>query len=173
MKKKTQLGLQVSEKEYRDIPFPSYSLLSDISKNGTSVIGGARNTEIGEMDSVIFGKIVDSLLTDKKDPDNLYVVTKSPTGKAKAIIKALASYSHLMPNKHDIFHEDNKEILDGICEKLNYYKNYETRLKGLKNYVDYFNTYKRIVLNKIKDENKPKPEDCVIVSKYIYSSSTF
>ena len=29
----TKLGLDISEKEYRDLPYPSYSLLSDYQKN--------------------------------------------------------------------------------------------------------------------------------------------
>ena len=82
-----KIGLDISEENYRDLPYPSYSLLSDIAKNGGEIVNGRRNEDVNEMDGVMVGKLVDNLLTENKYPDNFYVVKKIPTGKAKDVLK--------------------------------------------------------------------------------------
>ena len=169
------IGLDITEKEYRDLPYPSYSLLSDVSKNGPQVIGGARNTDIGELDGVIVGKIVDSILTDKKVPENLFKVKKTPSGKVKAILKALAYNAEMMPNPNKLLSKENEEIIDNICEKVKYLKTKESRLKGIKNYEDYYEVIKKVIKeNKYNpDENNASLEDSMIVSDYLYNVSVY
>lgn len=145
-----KIGLDITEKEYRELPYPSYSLLSDIKKNGVEVINGVRNPDIGDLDGVMFGKLVDDLLTENKLPDNLHVIDKKPSGKAKEILKALVKNIHKMPNKRSLFHKDNLDIINGVCKRLEYYKagkkdNFDDnsealknkRISGLKNYKKY------------------------------------
>lgn len=165
MNENTNIGLfNISELEYRDLPYPSYSLLSDIRKNGVNVIDGTRNLDINELDGVMVGKLVDNLLTEDKLPDNFYVVKKKPTAKAKMIIKSLAKLHYLLPNKDIIFSEENKDIILKLCNAAGYYmpkKNDTTqkRLDGLINYQDYFD-----ILVKA-------PQNSFIISDYLYYES--
>lgn len=151
------IGLQITEESYRDLPYPSYSLLSDIKKvGGELAVGGVRNPNINELDGVMVGKLVDNLVTENKMPDNLIVVKKTPTGKVKEVIKALAKYNKYLPNKENLFHVDNLDLLDKMCGQVRYLKDKDKRILGIKNYHDY---YKALV-------NAPK--DAFIISEYLY-----
>lgn len=166
MIKKT-FGLDITEAEYRDLPLPSYSLLSDMVENGTSVIGGKRNEEIGELEPVMFGKIVDSLLTDKKMPENIVIVNKRPTGKAKEVIKALCFYNELLPNSKDFFHEDNEEVLDKVCVLVKFFKKKEIRIARLKNYIDFQEKYLKVIEHLKSKGEIDKLKDYMFCTDYI------
>lgn len=168
---KKVFGLDITESEYRDIKLPSYSLLSDMIENGTSVIGGKRNETIGELEAVIFGKIVDSILTDKKIPDNLVIIDKNPTGKAREIIKAITYHLSGMPNKDDFYHPDNEEIIDAVCAFFKFFKNKEVRMTRLKNYRDFQEKYSKVVkyLNSKGDIDNLK--NYIFCSSYILSGA--
>jgi hypothetical protein len=172
--KEIQIGLQISEQDYRDLPYPSYSLLSDIKKNGVEVIDGVRNTDIGDLDGVMFGKLVDNLLTENKLPDNLYIVDKKPSGKAKEILKALVKNISKMPNKRSLFHKDNLDIINNVCKRLKYHKagkkdNFDDtseslknkRISGLKNYSKYC---------KVLMSSKNIDDDFIVTS-YLYNEA--
>lgn len=159
-----KIGLDISEENYRDLPYPSYSLLSDIAKNGGEVVNGKRNEDINEMDGVMVGKLVDNLITENKYPDNFYVVKKIPTGKAKDVLKVLSKNIKYLKNKTDLFHEDNHEIIDKCCDIIKYHKHSKTRsleetkdkrLKGLINYKEY------------SDILIKAPENSFIMSEYL------
>lgn len=151
------IGLQITEESYRDLPYPSYSLLSDIKKVGGEIaVGGVRNPNINEMDGVMVGKLVDNLITENKMPDNIVVVKKTPVGKVKDIIKVLAKTREYHPNKEDLFHTDNIELLDKICGQVRYLKDKDKRIAGIKNYQDYYNA----LCN--------SPQGSFIISEYLY-----
>jgi hypothetical protein len=151
------IGLLISEDEYRELPYPSYSLLSDIKKVGGEIaVGGVRNPNINELDGVMVGKLVDNLVTENKMPDNIIVVKKTPTGKVKEVIKALAKYNKYLPNKEDLFHIDNLDVLDKLCGQVRYLKDKDKRILGIKNYHDY---YKALV---------DAPKGAFIISEYLY-----
>jgi len=152
------IGLQISELEYRELPYPSYSLLSDMSKVGSSAIDGVRNTDINELDGVMVGKLVDNLLTENKLPDNFYVVKKKPTGKAKDILRVLAKTRQYHPNKTELLHPDNHDLINKCCDTIKYNSGSRSvkRIDGLKNYQDYYN----VLIN--------SPEDSFIISDYLY-----
>ena len=138
-----QIGLDISESDYRELPFPSYSLLSDIAKVGGGAVGAVRNTEINELDGVMVGKLVDNLLTENKLPDNFFIVKKKPSGKAKDLLKLLAKNINFLPNKEELLHVDNHELINKCCDVINYHKASKNktseemmkkRIDGLKNY---------------------------------------
>lgn len=159
---KYNLGLDITEEEYRKIPYPSYSFFSDLEKVGMKpeLLDPTKKNNIDDLDGIIYGKYVDSLLLENKEPDNLIVVKKKPSSKPKKILKALKRNINLLSNK-DIFHEDNKELIMELCDSLKYYhspkkRTYEQRVAALKNYEEYFNKY--------------EPEK-FIITEYMYNSA--
>lgn len=148
-----KLGLQITEKEYRALPYPSYSLLSGISKEGPLVMYGTK-PDISDLDSIIIGSLVDSLVTEGGPPDNMVIVNKKPSSKALAIIKALAMREDL-PAKYLLSVKNEKQIKEE-CDSLEYYKNASTeqRIKHLKKYNVYVKALSKYGL------------DAMIVSSY-------
>lgn len=131
-----ELGLNISEKEYRQLNYPSYSLLSGISKNGSSAMYGIRE-DIADKDGIIIGSLVDTILTDGGLPPNLIIVDKKPTGKPLGIIKILANRTDLLDP--EILSAKNNKLIE---EELNGFKYYESstfrfRLNKLKQYKKY------------------------------------
>lgn len=162
------IGLDITELEYRDLPYPSYSLLSDIAKVGAAaVVGGKRNEEINDLDGVMVGKLVDGLLTEDKLPDNIFLVKKKPSGKAKDLLKLLAKNAKYLPNKEDICHEDNHDLICRMCDIIKYHtvpnkteaERKEKRVAAIKNYQEYCDT-----LLKAGD-------DAFVITEYLYYSA--
>lgn len=140
------LGMDISEKEYRDIPLPSYSYLADIAKaeilkpgvgGSEVVISGVRNLAIADMDGVMIGTIVDSRITEKKDPDNMIIVNKKPSGKMILIIKAILNLKSMLHNPTDLLSSDNYDSFVDMAEAFKYKKDYKSRLEGILNYSEY------------------------------------
>lgn len=155
---KNKIGLDITEEEYRALPYPSYSLLSDISKQGAeATINGVRNPDINELDGVMVGKLVDNLVTENKMPDNLIIVKKKPTGKCKDILRVLSRTREYHPNQDELLHKDNHELIHKVCDSLKYFsKSPDKRIPGLENYEDYYNA----LCNNI--------EESFIISEYYY-----
>lgn len=158
------LGLQITEKEYRDLPFPSYSLFSDMEKHGPEIVNGKKNEDISELDGIMVGSMVDSILTCNKLPDDFHVIKKKPTGKAKQVLKVLAEYLNHLPDPNDLFSEKNEDIINKCCEAIKYHKAskkstpeilLEKRKKGLLNYKEYFELISTV------------PKDSFIISEYL------
>jgi len=131
-----ELGLNISEKEYRSLNYPSYSLLSSISKYGPDALYGEK-VDISDLDGIVIGALVDSIITDGKDPDNLVIIDKKPTGKPLDILKALSK----RPDLKDpyLLSKQNADLILEELDIFEYYKssNYQTRLQKLKNYNKY------------------------------------
>ncbi len=84
-------NLKLTEQEYRDLPIPSYSLLSAIKKQGVDVIHGDKMNL-----NLKFGSLVDCMLTEPGKVKDLFhqgVAVKSPTANVKKILdKILTTY---------------------------------------------------------------------------------
>jgi hypothetical protein len=138
---KLEVGLQITEKEYRALPYPSYSLLSSLAVIGPDALYGAR-VDIEDHDGIVIGSIADSLVTEHKLPDTLVVIEKKPGGKAVQAIKALAQYG-LLPNSKDLLSVQNHQEVKDVCTKLEYYtgKSGKELIKVLKKYNKYAKAY--------------------------------
>lgn len=123
-------GLQITENEYRKLNLPSYSLLSDIETDGPVVLYRPR-VDISLDEPVIIGSIVDNYLTDGDNIKKTFVVPYIPSDKPKQIIFDLIEQSLFLPNPTDLLHKDNKEHIDKLCIKYDYFKTYATRIKYL------------------------------------------
>mgnify|MGYP000677944572 CR=1 FL=1 len=154
-----ELGLQITEQEYRKLPYPSYSLLSGISKYGPDAIYG-KSEDISDLDSIIIGSLVDSIVTDGGVPDNMVIVNKKPSGKAIAIIKALCNREDL--EEEYLLSVKNEALIKEECDELEYYASATTaqRIKHLKKYDTY-----------VKALSK-HGEDAMIVSSYQYHEAS-
>ena len=131
-----RLGLNITEQEYRNLSYPSYSLLSSISKYGPDAIYGER-VDISDLDGIVIGSLVDSIITDGGLPENLVVIDKKPTGKPLDILKALAERNDLQdPNLLSV---KNHDIIEEELDRFEYYKTstFKVRLQKLKNYSKY------------------------------------
>ena len=131
-----ELGLQITEKEYRELDYPSYSLLSNVSKSNALAVGGDK-VDIDDLDGIIIGSIVDSIITDGGLPDNLIMLSKKPSGKPLMIIKALYK-------RKDLIHEyvlspKNNKIIEEELNNFEYYKtsSFSSRLSKLTQYKTY------------------------------------
>lgn len=153
-----QLGLEISEKEYRGLDYPSYSLLSAISKVGPLALYGVKE-DISDLDSIIIGKITDSLVTEGVDPEGMTIVDKKPSNKALKVIKDLCSRDDL-PNKGSVLVVKNLKEIKEACDAADYYSS-SSDLKRL----DYLKKY-----NKYTKALATYGEDIFIVSNYQYST---
>lgn len=83
-------NLKISEKEYRDIELPSYSMLSTISKEGVDIINAKKSSGL----ILKFGSLVDDLCFDTdKVVSKYYLATsiKNPTPNVKNIVDYVMS----------------------------------------------------------------------------------
>lgn len=153
---KIEIGLQILEKEYRALPFPSYSLLSNIRKYGPQALYGVKE-DISDMDGIIIGSIADSLVTELRDPDNLHIIDKKPAAKALLAIKALVERTDLVETSN-LLSVKNAPMVKDICTKIDYYtaKSGTEQIKVLKKY------------NKYVQALQAHGNDALIASKYQY-----
>ena len=151
------LGLNITEQEYRKLSYPSYSLLSNISKYGPDAVYGIK-PDISDLDGIVIGSLVDSMITDGKDPEDLVIIDKKPSGKSLEILKNIAKRTDLVDTDY-ILSPKNTKIIEEELDNLEYYKTsaYKTRLQKLKNYRKY-----------AKALSNPKS---FIVSEYQYSEA--
>lgn len=136
-----KIGLQITEDEYRSIKLPSYSLLSGLAKSGPAALYSEKE-DISDLDGIIIGSLVDSIITDGGLPDNLVVVDKKPSGKALKIIKALAERDDLI-DKDYVLSPKNNGIIEQELDKEEYYKSssFGTRVTKLRRYKKYASTF--------------------------------
>lgn len=157
MGKKLKLGLDISEKEYRALPLPSYSLLSDIQKlyeKGLEDSFSLKPSNNYDTDGIIVGSITDTIISDGNLPENLITVKKKPSGKMKEMINCLLEMKEFL--HEDILNEDNYKAILIIAEKFKYKKTDEDRIKGFLNYREYIELL----------FNLDKPENYLITTDY-------
>lgn len=154
-----ELGLQISEKEYRALPYPSYSLLSSLSKNGPQAVYGEK-IDISDADAIVIGSIVDAIVTEGGPPANMVIVDKKPSNKALEIIKALAARDDLADPM--LLSVKNQVMIKEECDKVEYYKSSNTaaRIKHLKNYQKYAKAVQK------------HGDDAMIVSSYQFHEAS-
>ena len=70
MTKLKEIGLQISEKEYRDLPHLSSSFFSGLSRLGAAVV----NDNFSGNDGTSFGTIVDDIICGTHNKDNYYTI---------------------------------------------------------------------------------------------------
>ena len=77
-------NISISEKEYRELDYPSYSLLSSISKQGIDVLSGVKTS----MFQLKFGSLVDDMCFEPSKLSNYYRGTRAAmtAGNPKKII---------------------------------------------------------------------------------------
>jgi hypothetical protein len=76
-------NLKMSEQTYRDLPLPSYSMLSSIDKQGLDVVGGVKQSF-----NLKFGSLVDMMCFEPHRVDDVFykgVTNKPPTTNVKKI----------------------------------------------------------------------------------------
>lgn len=159
-------GLDISEQEYRKLPLPSYSLLSDVQKleelepgTGKSIIGGLPRSDMDE-DGLIFGSITDQVLSDGKPSDNIVVLQKKPSGKMKEMIKTLVAIREFLTEPNNILSPLNSKDLIAISEEFKYKKKDSDRINGFVNYKDY--------IEAVSDVNN---KNNIITTSYIYNTA--
>lgn len=140
------IGLNISEKEYRALRLPSYSLLSDIQKIGPKAIT-APPKELSNEEPIIIGSYVDKMLTDSKNVSDIYIVNNYPTAKPLEIIKILVDNYSKLSNTKKVFSLENKDIIMKVCDKFSYHVNWDARIKALSKFEDYF----KVEMRKDKD----------------------
>lgn len=76
-------NLNISEPDYRDLKFPSYSLLASVSKQGVDVLQGQKSSFF----ELKFGSLVDDMCFEPSKLPNYYhgSIEKPPTGNPKKI----------------------------------------------------------------------------------------
>lgn len=154
-------NLPISEQEYRDLDYPSYSMLSSIAKQGIDVMFGVKNNSI----NLKFGSLVDDLCF----MPNEYVLSKyycgqaikTPTSNVKKIVDivlegvgkpesfGVSTGSFIKKKKkpaktsHNL--EDYEDAIINAAKVIGVYKNY-TREKTISTVVDAGKDYFRDVL---------------------------
>tara|TARA_R110002020_G_scaffold157720_4_gene340610 strand:- start:2487 stop:3566 length:1080 start_codon:yes stop_codon:yes gene_type:complete len=80
-------NIQISEPEYRDLDYPSYSLLASISKQGVDVLTGVK----GNFFQLKFGSLVDDMCFEPSKLANYYhaKAASPPTGNPRKIADAV------------------------------------------------------------------------------------
>ena len=138
-KQLSDIAWNVSEETYRQDPAISYSTLAKFEREGFNSINHLFDRI--ETPSLLFGSIVDCLITDKDNFDNLYFVADFP--EIQDSQKAIADLIYSMSG-------GNLNLVDDIVEhavlQLNYQPNLklETRVKVIKEKIEEY--YKMLVL---------------------------
>ena len=85
-------NLKITEPEYRELDYPSYSLLASVSKQGVDVLNGVK----GSFFQLKFGSLVDDMCFEPSKLVNYYhgANNKPPTGHPKTIADAILDTIH-------------------------------------------------------------------------------
>ncbi|MDR0912130.1 MAG: hypothetical protein LBM96_05970 [Methanobrevibacter sp.] len=151
-----ELSLNISEKEYRNLNCYSYSTLSKFVNEGF----GKLNTLFDKVESpsLLFGKVFDTLLTDKQNFNNLFVIydDEHPSEKLLSIVKTI--YNNFQVLSLDKLNDD---IISNIGIENDYYANSrydKSRAQKIKDeineyYLFYANNYgKDIITSEIYNQ---------------------
>jgi hypothetical protein len=106
-------NLQISEQEYRDLPLPSYSMLSGISKGGIDIMSGVKNS----MFVLKFGSLVDDMCFDTpkvKTKYHLAGALKSPTPNVKGIVDQVIAAVLAGENESSSFNIVKKKKMNSL-----------------------------------------------------------
>lgn len=138
-----ELALNISEKEYRDLPYLSYSILARYEKGGFSAIPHLYDKI--ESEALTFGSMVDTIITEGMEKFNEKFVVADfniPTESVKNVVDALLN-AVTEDNIEDV--SDN-DILS-ICDIVGYQPkwNTKTRVEKIRTFGgEYFNCVRAI-----------------------------
>lgn len=115
-----ELSLNITEKEYRDIPCLHYSALSKYVKEGFNAIESLE--EHSDSSSFLFGSLVDTLITEPEEFNNRYVITEriESSDSLNLIIKDL--YTEF--NCSELTDIPKERVLT-VCRNASYRNNYK------------------------------------------------
>lgn len=123
MKELSELSLNISETEYRALPAKSYSMLSKLSRDGPQSI---INIEREETDVMVFGSLIDCILTDNDNVTNRFKVMdfEKVSEKTRNIIDKIFN-EYLYGVDINNLSSVERSIIDDILIKEEYYSNYK------------------------------------------------
>jgi len=124
-------NLPIQEKAYRDLEYPSYSMLASIAKHGVDVMLGEKNMSF----NLIFGSLVDDMCFEPGIVQGKYyegLIAKSPSGNPKVMVDELirrlesnmTKNPFVKPKLPSTNLADYKAELKGIAKANNFYKSY-------------------------------------------------
>ena len=139
VKELKDIAWNVPEETYRQDPAISYSTLAKFEREGFNNIEHLFDRV--ETPSLLFGSVVDCLMTDKENFDNLYFVADFPDIQDSQ--KAVADLVYSMSGGSEEIKDD---IIENAVIQLNYQSNWklETRIKVIKEKTEEY--YKMLVL---------------------------
>lgn len=127
MKKLSELALNITESEYRAINAKSYSMLSKLSRDGPmSIIDDKKE----ENDIMVFGSLIDCILTDNENIFNRFKVIdfEKISEKTRGIVDKIFN-EYLYGVDIDELSKIERSIVDEILIKEEYYSNYKPDTK--------------------------------------------
>lgn len=158
LKSLSELALNISEQEYRDIDCLSYSAIAKYEKGGFATISHLYDKQ--ESDSLIFGSVVDTLITEGRDAfEKKFIVSDCvPSESIEKIVDILfEDAATILERPFSIDGILDADILDA-CNKVGY----NTRLKD------------QTRIDKVKSEGAEYYElKCKLGNKTIISSSIY
>ena len=125
----SKLGLNISEKQYRQLPHLSYSILAKYAREGFE--GYLHLNDDEESESLTFGSVLDCLITEPKQFDERFkVVDCKVTGKIKDVLDYVLE-KHYEDRSDDISSVTKQEYIEAFanCE---FYPNLKLETKLLK-----------------------------------------
>lgn len=167
MKSIKELSWNVSEEEYRNNEAYSYSILAKFEREGFKGLSTLYNRV--ESPSLLFGSLVDTLLTEPEEFDNKFIVASFPE-----ISDSLKEIAMFLYKQYGSEYNSIDNIPDNILSKVgitfNYYSNSKfdnLRVKKIKEECSYY--YQLLILsdNKILISNEDYNEalSCVDILK--------
>jgi hypothetical protein len=144
LKSLSELALNISEQDYRDIDCLSYSAIAKYEKGGFAAISHLYDKQ--ESDALTFGSVVDTLITEGQEKFNDKFVVANftlPTDSIKNIVDIL-----LNNNSEETIDEISDDTILRVCNECEY--NFrlkdDTRIAKVRNEgAQYYNTTKKAV----------------------------
>lgn len=124
-----KLGLDISEKQYRQLPHLSYSMLAKYAREGFE--GYLHLNDDEESESLTFGSVLDCLITEPKMFDERFkVVDCKVTGKIKDVLDYVLE-KHYEDSSDDISCVTKQEYIEAFSH-CDFYPNLKLETKLLK-----------------------------------------
>lgn len=133
MKKLKDISLQITEEEYRNDGFMHYSTLQTYERLGFHSIPTL--FEKKESESLTFGSVVDTLMTDAPDEfEKQYLVADLDVDTTSVLIKATKGLFNVYNGTYTSLEEIPSETLLAVLDEINYGRGWktDTRIDKLK-----------------------------------------
>lgn len=156
MRKLNEISWNVTEEEYREDRAYSYSILSRFQREGFQ--GLPRLFDKAESPSLLFGSLVDTLMTDAENFSNKYMVVQLPE-----ISESLESIARHLADNYAEYKSVSKipeDIIAQVGEDFSYYKTDKYRAYRIKKIREECAELYSILINS---------KDKTIISEKLYS----